>query len=124
MAPQRLPATRIAGIVAWTAASVTWGTALVAAATTVPAPQQTTEGTDPEPIVLIDSKDQEALAPLPTMPESGLVVLRYTPSEKPEPQVVVRRVVVSSPSGGGSATPSGGGSATAETPTKVKSSGS
>ena len=115
MAPQRLPATRIAGIIAWTAASVTWGTALVATANTAPEPQQMAEGTDPVS-TLLEAQDQAALTPVPAMPESGLVVLRYTPSEKPEPQVIVRRVVVSSPSGGGSAT--------ATAPTKVTSSGS
>jgi hypothetical protein len=120
MAPKRLPASRIAGIIAWTAASVTWGTAVVAIANVAPEPPQPEASADPEPVVLIEPQAAEVLAPVPTMPESGLVVLRYTPSEKPEAQVVVRRVVVSSPSGGGStaaATP-------APAPTKVKSSSS
>ncbi len=116
MAPRRLPLPRIAGIAAWTAASVAWGTALVATANTVPEPEALVEGSDPEPVVATQPDEHLALVPVPTMPESGLVVLRYTPSEKPEAQVVVRRVVVSSPSTGGSgvSTP----------PTKVKSSGS
>ena len=120
MAPQRLPATRIAGILAWTAASVAWGTALVATANALPQAEELAEGTDPDPIILVEPNEQFALAPLPTMPESGLVVLRYTPSEKPEARVVVRRVVVSSPSGGGSAP----AAAPKKAPTKVKSSGS
>lgn len=116
MAPQRLPVPRIAGIVAWTAASVAWGTALVATANAVPEAEVIAEGSGPDPIVVVEPDEQVALAPIPEMPESGLVVLRYTPSKKPEAQVVVRRVVVSSPSGGGSAPK--------KAPTKVKSSGS
>lgn len=116
MAIQRLPIPRIAGIVAWTAASVAWGTALVAAANTVPEPQPAAQETESDSVVLMDTQESVALAPVPTMPESGLVVLRYTPAEKPVAQVVVRRVVVSSPSSGGS-TP-------AKAPTKVESSGS
>jgi hypothetical protein len=123
MAPQRLPITRVAGIVAWTAASVTWGTAIVATANVAPEPVITADGPDPEPVVIVEPEVQEILAPVPTMPESGLVVLRYTPSEKPEAKVVVQRVVVSSPSpGGGSAPASAPGKAPA--PAKVKSSGS
>ena len=120
MAPQRLPATRIAGILAWTAASVAWGTALVATANAVPQAEELAEGTQPDPVILVDPLDQEVLAPVPAMPESGLVVLRYTPSEKPEAKVVVRRVVVSSPSGSSSAP----AKAPKKAPTKVKSSGS
>ena len=111
MAPQRLPVPRVAGIAAWTAASVAWGTALVATANAVPAVEVTAEGSGPDPIVVVEPEEQLVFAPVPTMPESGLVVLRYTPSEKPEAQVVVRRVVVSSPSG-------------STAPTKVASSGS
>lgn len=123
MAPQRLPITRVAGIVAWTAASVTWGTAIVATANVAPEPVITADGPDPEPVVIVEPEVQEIRASVPTMPESGLVVLRYTPSEKPEAKVVVQRVVVSSPSsGGGSAPASAPGKAPA--PAKVKSSGS
>jgi hypothetical protein len=123
MAPQRLPITRVAGIVAWTAASVTWGTAIVATANVAPEPVITADGPDPEPVVIVEPEVQEILASVPTMPESGLVVLRYTPSEKPEAKVVVQRVVVSSPSSGGGSSPaSAPGKAPA--PAKVKSSGS
>ena len=121
MAPQRLPITRVAGIVAWTAASVTWGTAIVAVANVAPEPEILAEGSEPESVIIIEPDVQEVLAPVPTMPESGLVVLRYTPSEKPEAKVVVRRVVVSSPSSSGGSAPA---TATAKAPAKVKSSGS
>ena len=123
MAPQRLPITRVAGIVAWTAASVTWGTAIVATANVAPEPVITADGPDPEPVVIVDLEVQEILAPVPTMPESGLVVLRYTPSEKPEAKVVVQRVVVSSPSSGGGSAPASA-PVKAPAPAKVKSSGS
>jgi hypothetical protein len=123
MAPQRLPITRVAGIVAWTAASVTWGTAIVATANVAPEPEITADGPDPEPVVIVEPEVQEILAPVPTMPESGLVVLRYTPSEKPEAKVVVQRVVVSSPSSGGGSAPASA-PAKAPAPAKVKSSGS
>lgn len=121
MAPQRLPMTRVAGIVAWTAASVTWGTAFVAVANVTPEPEILAGGPEPEPVVIVEPDAQDVLAQVPTMPESGLVVLRYTPSEKPEAKVVVRRVVVSSPSSGGG---SASAQAPAQAPTKTKSSGS
>ena len=121
MAPQRLPITRVAGIIAWTAASVTWGTAIVATANVAPEPEVLADGPDSEPLVIVEQEVQEVLAPVPTMPDSGLVVLRYTPSEKPEAKVVVQRVVVSSPSSGGGSSPA---SAPAKAPAKVKSAGS
>jgi hypothetical protein len=123
MAPQRLPMTRVAGIIAWTTASVTWGTAMVAAANVTPEPEALAVGPDPEPVVIVEPDAAEVLSPIPTMPESGLVVLRYTPSEKPEARVVVQRVVVPSPSSGGGSSPAQG-SAPASAPAKVKSSGS
>ncbi|MCL1600148.1 MAG: hypothetical protein M3112_01270 [Actinomycetia bacterium] len=121
MAPQRLPLTRVAGIAAWTAASVTWGTAAVAVTNVAPPPEIPAGSTEPEAELVVEADVQEVLAPIPAMPESGLVVLRYTPSEKPEARVVVRQVVVSSPSPGGSSTPA---KAPTKAPAKVKSSGS
>jgi hypothetical protein len=121
MAPQRLPITRVAGIVAWTAASVTWGTAIVAVANVAPEPEILAGGPASDPAIVIEPEVQDFLEPVPTMPQSGLVVLRYTPSEKPEAKVVVRRVVVSSPSSGGT---SASAKAPARAPAKVKSSGS
>jgi len=124
MAPQRLPITRIAGIVAWTAASVTWGTAIVATANAAPEPEVLAEGPEPEPIVIVEPNVEQVLAPVPAMPESGLVVLRYTPGEKPEPKIVVQRVVVASPSTGKTAPAATPTKAPAKAPAKVKSSGS
>ncbi|MCL1594460.1 MAG: hypothetical protein M3132_08925 [Actinomycetia bacterium] len=122
MASNRLPAPRVAGIAAWTAAAVTWGTAAVALANAAPVEEAEVVALEIEP-EQPQVVEQEVLEPLPVMPESGLVVLRYTPSEKPAPQVVVQRVTVAAPS-------SGGGSSAAPAPapapkkTKAKSKGS
>jgi hypothetical protein len=124
MATQRLPPARVTGIVAWTAATVTWGTAAVAlAAAPSPSTETTAAAVPLEPVVVENAVVTTTLAPVPTMPESGLVVLRYTPIEKPKAPVVVRRVEVAAPSTG---TASGPASSTApvKSPTKTKSAGS
>lgn len=104
MASQRLPLTRIAGIAAWTAASLTWGTAVVAVANHE-ATNASTEGLDAPPAPPPAELQSQELASVPTLPESGLLVLRYTPAEKPAPQVIVRRVTASSPSQASPAAP-------------------
>ena len=118
MATRRLPASRIAGIAAWTAATVAWGTAAIAVANEAPGAEAKALG-----VALRSSPVEiqaEVLAPAPTLPESGLVVLRYTPVERPEAKTIVRTVTVSSPGAGGSSQPS----APASKPTKSTSSGS
>jgi hypothetical protein len=114
MASGRLPMSRISGIIAWTAASVTWGTAVVAVVNETPAGDVKAMGAmmSPPPIEV----QEEVLAPVPTLPESGLVVLRYTPVERPKPKVVVRTVTKSSPSGSAPASK--------PAPTRERSSGS
>lgn len=124
MANRRLAPARVTGIAAWTAATVTWGTAAVAL---VAAPSSSTEAVSVEvalePAATEDTIVTTTLAAVPTMPESGLVVLRYTPIDKPEAPVLVRRVEVAAPSTG--ATPGSASSpAPAKAPTKTKSSGS
>jgi hypothetical protein len=47
------------------------------------------------------STTTSTVAPIPDLPERGLVVLRYTPVPPPPPQVVTRTVVVAGSSGGG-----------------------
>ena len=93
----RLPAPRWASLIAWTAAVVTWGAvaigyqeydAAVLAADVSAAPP------DPFPVTTTTI----ALAPVPTLPEEGLVVLTYTAVPPPPPEVIVRRVVVAGPS--------------------------
>lgn len=93
MAPRRLPISRLAGVAAWTAASVTWGTAVVAVANTpATTPPIASVGGDAPPDA-VASIQVETLATMPTMPETGLVVIRYTPTVRPAPVVTVRRVV-------------------------------
>lgn len=122
MASKRLPVSRLAGIAAWTAASVAWGTAAIAVANEAPTTTAKALGVmqSPPPV----EAHEEVLAPVPTLPESGLVILRYTPVERPEAKVVVRTVTVSSPSGGSSNGSSSQPAAPTSKPTREKSSGS
>jgi hypothetical protein len=109
---KRLFPTRWARIMAWTAAALSWGTTAVAVA--AGGPEATEASTDPEP-TLAPSQIVAAtttVAPLPSQPQGGLVVLRFTPVEPPPPEVITRTVTVAS---------GGGGSAPAPT---VSSSGS
>lgn len=89
---KRFTASRIAGITAWSAAAVAWGTAAVAFVTPQVSssnPAEVMNATAP----LAPARDS-ALIPeftLPTMPETGLVVIRYTPVDRPEPEVIIER---------------------------------
>jgi hypothetical protein len=124
MANRRLPPARVTGIVAWTAATVTWGTAAVALAAAPSPSTETTAASVPlEPVAVENAIVTTTSAPVPTMPESGLVVLRYTPVEKPEAPIVVRRVEVAAPSPG-AASASAPSPEPVKAPTKTKSSGS
>jgi hypothetical protein len=109
MAGRRLSIGRIAAITAWTGAAVAWGTAVVSVAAANP--DTAVEEPVPEPVVAAPTTT--VLAPVPNMPDSGLIVVRYTPVARPEPVVIIeRRVVqVASPS-------------QPQTKTKTKSSGS
>ncbi len=89
----RLPLPRVAGIAAWSAAAVAWATTAVAIAN-VPDVTATAEPIVDEPVSIVPATVTTTLAPVPTMPEGGLVVLRYTPVARPEPERVVRTVVV------------------------------
>ncbi len=87
-AGRRLSLGRLAGVAAWAAATVTWGTVGVAignqGAVSDDANPVEPDGTPP-PVV-----ENQATSPgLPTLPERGLVVLTYTPSVRPEPKVIV-----------------------------------
>jgi hypothetical protein len=123
MAKRRLTPARIAGIAAWTAASVTWGTAGVALVVTASEAEGPPDDPIAEPVVLAASVST-SLAPVPTMPEGGLVVLRYSPTAKPEAPVVVRRVVVAATSSSAASAPETTQAPAAPKVTKTKSSGS
>ena len=124
---KRLFPTRWAKILAWTGASLAWGTTLIAVAANAAATDVAEQAEAP---VAIDPPTTTVAvttttAPMPDMPERGLVVVRYTPVPPPPPQVVTRTVVVAGPSGGGGST----ATATAAAPAPavsapVKSSGS
>ncbi len=124
MVNRRLPPARVTGIAAWTAATVTWGTAAVAL---VAAPSPSTDAAAAEvplePTAVENTIVTTTIATVPTMPESGLVVLRYTPIDKPKAPVVVRRVEVAAPSTGETPAPASS-PVPAKAPTKTKSSGS
>lgn len=90
MGSKRLPVARVAGIVAWTTASVAWGTAAVAMSAQPPATDTPAEMPQTPPPTTVAAQVQ--LPALPSMPESGLVVLRYSPVERARPKVVVRTV--------------------------------
>ena len=126
MISKRLFPMRWAKIVAWTAAALAWGTTAIAVAANAGAAGPTDQL---EPVAVpgpttTTSSTISTTAPMPDMPERGLVVVRYTPVPPPPPQVVTRTVVVAGSSGGG-----GGGSSVAAAPAPavsapVKSSGS
>lgn len=82
-------------ILVWTGATLAWGTALVAAREE---PAQVASPVPPaEGQVAADSLH----AAMPTPPSQGLVILRFTPVETPEPEVVtvnVTRAAASPPS--------------------------
>ena len=107
MAGRRLSIGRVAAITAWTGAAVAWGTAVVSVAAANPGAQAEEEA----PAPAVAPVTETVLAPVPDMPDSGLIVVRYTPVERPEPEVIVKRrvVTVASPS---------------QAPTKTQSSGS
>lgn len=79
---RRLDSSRIGRILVWTGAGLTWGTVLTGGkleplrtGVEAPAPSSTLG-------VVI-----EAPTTIPTQPESGLVILRFTPGEEPKPEV-------------------------------------
>jgi hypothetical protein len=113
---KRLSPSRIAGISAWTAAAVVWGTAAVTSSAAAEATTAQADESAPAPPVEAPVVN-EIMAPVPALPNSGLVIIRYTPVPVPEPQVIVQRRLVQA-SGPSSSTPS------AAKPPPAKSSGS
>lgn len=92
---KRMTASRVAGITAWSAAAVAWGTAAVAFVTPGSSTGASTVVMEPPPpLAPIQSSVTAPQASLPAMPETGLVVVRYTPVDRPEAEVVVERRIV------------------------------
>ncbi len=108
----RLSPPRIASIAAWSAAAVAWGTVGVAVAShgSITGVVDNVDSV-PLPAVAPDPVPMAAQWSLPTLPERGLVVLRYTPVAHPEPERIVRTITVTQP-------------ARASAPTRTSSSGS
>ena len=89
---KRLFPTRWARIISWTLAALTWATTGLIA-------QNTPEVTEAVPVVPPPEPPVSPVVttvptPLPTVPDDGLVILRYTPVPPPPPQEIVRTVVV------------------------------
>ncbi|MFQ5555447.1 MAG: hypothetical protein ACE5GC_08780 [Acidimicrobiia bacterium] len=108
---RRLFPTRWAGILAWTGAAVAWSVSLLFALTEEEA--EAAQSPQPDPDAPQLSASTTTLAPVPDLPATGLVVIRYTPVLPPPPQEIVRTVSVAAK------TPA----RTAQT-TRVKSKGS
>jgi hypothetical protein len=107
----RLPVSRWTKIGVWTGAAVAWGTTLLVARQAPPA--ETVADTAPAegPRAAVAGASQDAV---PSLPDGGLVVLRYAPIPDPEPIVVTRYVEARTPR---TATSSGGaGTVASSTP--------
>jgi len=89
----RLTTARIAGVAAWTAATVTWGTAAIAITQV-----DTTADAAPEDNPTASASTTAIATPsIPDMPERGLVIVRYTPIAKPEAEVIIEQRVITTP---------------------------
>jgi len=117
---KRLFPTRWARITAWTAAAIAWVVSVLATQTVAPSAAATPETTD-EPTEAIAPVTQ-AVEVMPTAPEDGLLIIRFTPAPPPPPRVITQTVVVQGSGGAGSAAPPGFAPATPIT--KVQSTGS
>jgi len=95
---KRFPASRLARILGWTAVVTAWGTVAIAQVSGTGSVAADPAPSAPE--VPADVVTETVPAPVPAMPDGGLVVIRYTPAPPPEPvtrvvtRVVERRVTV------------------------------
>ena len=103
MIRKRFPASRVGRITGWTALTTAWVAAGIARFVGGPAAAEPAPVVpEPAPVSFLTEASAEA-APIPTLPDEGLVILRYTPTPPPPPvqriveRVVVRRVVSGSP---------------------------
>lgn len=78
----RFDSTRRARIAAWTGAALAWGTVVAV----IGQRQTTTETMAAEPDPTVEAVTQ-AVAPIPSMPEKGLVIIRYEPSAESAAEV-------------------------------------
>jgi hypothetical protein len=87
---------RLGRIVVWTGAALAWAAAITAAALE-PLRSQGDQPGEPSPAEVVSTTVHPVL---PNAPARGLVILRYTPAESPEPEV--RTVYVRQAGTGGS----------------------
>ena len=95
---KRLFPNRWARITAWTGAAVAWAVSVMAAAAQSPSLATVPETHVPDVAPTSSEITTATIVTMPTVPDSGLVVIRFTPVAPPAPQVVTRTVVVN---GGG-----------------------
>lgn len=96
MSLRRLLPDRWMRIVAWTATAVVWGTAAVAASASTQGWQTATDTATANTPTTQPSTTTTG-APMPDPTSNGLVVIRFTPVERPAPQVITRTVTRSAP---------------------------
>lgn len=104
MIRQRLSSWRVAKILGLTAALLTWSAALLARLVGLPVADAATPqgGAVEDDATTVASTNATATAPLPSLPEDGLILIRTARTAEPEP--IVRRVVVQQPSSQAAAT--------------------
>jgi hypothetical protein len=121
---RRLFPDRWARILAWTSAALAWGTAAVAVATTSPAAETGPPPTD-VPTQRATTTHTGSASAIPLPPEGGLVVIRYTPADRPAAQVITQTLRSATPAPAASSAPSSQAAAPAAAPQPtVTSSGS
>lgn len=89
MSIRRLFPDRWARIAAWTGAAVAWGTAAVAVSAAGPA-VDTAPPTSAGPILPVITEPSVSAPAMPTPPPGGLVVIRFTPAERPAARVITQ----------------------------------
>jgi hypothetical protein len=87
MIRKRFPGFRIARILGWTAVVTAWATVGIRVVATETATPPLPTPAEPPAEAHVQTE-----ASVPSMPESGLVVIRYTPAPDPESRVVTRVV--------------------------------
>lgn len=87
-------------IAVWTGAALAWGTAVTLAGQK-PLPAEADASEIPPPV----TTETTVLAPVPTLPDKGLVIIRYQPSVAPAPEVRTVYVQQAAPAAARSSTP-------------------
>lgn len=94
----RFSGSRLARILGWTTAAITWGAVALSSSVTDTDQSTVTPRNPVQPPPTPNAAERQQVESFPEEPEGGLVILRGIPVEDPEPVTVVRRVVVQSQS--------------------------